>query len=416
MARNPGLKSGNRELGICSRDAEVSERGESLPGGFQGLCYITGIIDIEPSTPLVLYSYCTAITSKAGFVALRKDIFQRRQLPNMKWLLQTAAAALVFGLGISATPLSPLVQRSSTGCSRQCMTDIVNQILESMMDHEPYTLPLAPIYKATENSHPAALSMMTLWRTVTKAGSPDLLAIDTSAGSAYFSLSISEGNDLAQSVLWARIKVVNRQITELELYINRSRGDHGFSFSSEELPANYRRWMSPPPREQRATRAELESLSEATFNPNSTFPVAVADDCQFTEVGATVIDPGPDGDGSYAPLGCSWIDARPADDNARVNLVIDEELGIVVTGAMVPGLVYPYGNVSAFIPDQMTEAQAEQDEWFAGKIAAGAGLLLNPTAATGETLQVLQYYNSSLQGQQVMLYLSGPGMVSAWTG
>lgn len=242
-----------------------------------------------------------------------------------------------------------------------------------------------------------------------ETGAPNLLAIDTAGGSAYFSLAISDGSDQTQSVLWARIKVFNRQITELELYINRSRGDHGFSFSSEELPDNYRRWTSPPPRSQRATRAELESLSEATFNPNSTFSVAVADNCQFTEVGATVIDPGPDGDGSYAPLACSWIDTRPADGDARVNLVIDEELGIVATGAIVPGVVYPYGNVSAFIPDQMTEQQAEHDEWFTNKIAAGAGLRLNPTAATGETLQVLQYYNSMLQGSRLCCVLAGRG-------
>ncbi|KAJ5389060.1 uncharacterized protein N7496_000128 [Penicillium cataractarum] len=338
----------------------------------------------------------------------------------MKFPFVTAAAVFAFAAGATAVPLAGLVEKSvsstsDNNCSRECMTTIVDQILASMLLHNPEILPLAQTYYATENSHPAALGMMTLWRTVTSAGSPSLLAIDTTSGSAYFALDISEGSDTKQSVLWARIKVVNKEITELELYVNRSRGDHGFSFSAAELPENYERWMSPPSDRQNATREVLESLSAATFNPNSTLSVTVADDCQFTEEGWSVIDPGPDGDGSTTPLGCSWPDSRPADTNARLNLVIDEQNGIVVTGAIIPGKVYPYGKISAFIPNDMTEAQEQQDEWLAKKKASSDMSLLAPTAATGETLQVLQYYNGKLQGQQVMLYLSGPDMKSAWS-
>lgn len=47
----------------------------------------------------------------------------------------------------------------------------------------------------------------------------------------------------------------------------------------------------------------------------------------------------------------------------------------MVTRAVVAGVVYPYWNVSAFIPDRMTE-QAEQEAWFENNIAAGAKLLL----------------------------------------
>ncbi|KAJ5800343.1 uncharacterized protein N7518_002411 [Penicillium psychrosexuale] len=58
--------------------------------------------------------------------------------------------------------------------------------------------------------------------------------------------------------------------------------------------------------------------------------------------------------------------AGPNDPNARVNLVIDEELGFVVTNGIVPGKVYPYyGNISPFIspfiPDSMTANQKAQE-------------------------------------------------------
>ncbi|KEZ43307.1 hypothetical protein SAPIO_CDS4751 [Scedosporium apiospermum] len=281
---------------------------------------------------------------------------------------------------------------SESDCSRDCMTIIVSKILKSMVAHDPDTLPLAPVYQATENSHPAALGMMTLWRTVTKAGKPSLLAIDTTTGSAYFALDINEGSGKKQSVLWARIKVVDKQITELELW-----------------------WMSPPADRQKAIRVQLEGLGEAAFDPSSNFSVGLASDCQFTEQGWSVIDPGPDGNGSTTPLGCNWPQDRPADTKARANLVIDEETGIVVSGALIPGMVYPYGKISAFIPNDMKAAQEAQDEWLAKKKAEGGMSLLAPIAATGETLQVLQYYNGKLQGQQLNVYLSGPGMGSAWT-
>ncbi|KAL3462463.1 hypothetical protein BJX64DRAFT_288365 [Aspergillus heterothallicus] len=337
----------------------------------------------------------------------------------MKVLFAAIVAALGLTLGSTALPTASNTTSSSsadtdTTCNRVCMTRIVNIILKSMAAGNWESLPLAQVYSATENSHPAAISMMTLWRTVTKAGTPDLLAIDTTTGSAYFSLAITEGNENAQSVLNARVKVVNKEITELELFVNRSRGDHGFSLSPEQLPDNYKQWMSPPANRTKASRETLEALSAATFDTTTGFNVTVADDCQFLEEGWHVVDPGPDEDGSYEPLGCNFPDSRPTDSNARLSLVVDEELGVVVTGALVPGKVYPYGELSAFIPDQMVEAQTAQDEWLEGKLAEGTIPLVAPLPAMGEVLEVLQYYDAKLQGEQVNVYLSGPGMSSVW--
>ncbi|KAJ5432263.1 uncharacterized protein N7458_011419 [Penicillium daleae] len=303
---------------------------------------------------------------------------------------------------------------SNSHCSRVCMTNIVTQVLDSMVAHNPYALPMAPTYRATENSHPAALGMMTSWRTITKAGPPSLLAIDTTNGTAYFALDISEGNDATESVLRGRLKVVHRQITEIELFINRYRGDHGFSFSAAELPTNYEVLMSPPANRTKASRATLEALSESLFATSSNFSVTVGDACQFTELGWKVVDPGTNGTGSTDPLGCVWPSDHPTDTNARVGLVIDEELGFVVTSGTIPGKVYPYGNISAFIPDAMTSAQEAQEVWIEEMNALGIMPLLSPTGATGDTLEVLQYYNGELQAMQINVYLSGPDMTSPW--
>ncbi|KAF3014478.1 hypothetical protein E8E14_010535 [Neopestalotiopsis sp. 37M] len=317
--------------------------------------------------------------------------------------------------GLPSTSSCDIRAANATTSSREGMTSLVNQILESMVAHDPYSLPLAGVYQATENSHPAALGMMTAWRTITKAGEPNLLAIDTTNSTAYFALDVSEGNDEVQSILRGRIKVVDDELTELELFINRNRGDHGFSYSATELPANYAVLMSPPDNRTKASRETLWDLSEALFATSSNFTVDVSTDCQFTELGWKVVDTGLYGNGSTDPLGCAWPDEHPTDSSARVALVVDEELGFVVTSGMIPGIVYPYyGNTSAFTPNTMTDAQDAQEAWYEESMASGGLPLLAPTGATGETLEVLQYYNGELQAMQINVYLSGPGMTSAW--
>ncbi|KAJ5939588.1 hypothetical protein N7466_002722 [Penicillium verhagenii] len=302
----------------------------------------------------------------------------------------------------------------SSDCSRQCMTNIVQGVIDSMLVHNPFMLPLAKVYRATENSHPAAVTMMTAWRTITAAGEPSLLAIDTTNGTAYFALDVSEGNDKKETVLRGRIKVVDREITELELFLNRNRGDHGFSYSAAELPANYEVLMSPPANRTKASRQTLYDLSVALFSSTSNFSVTVGDDCQFTELGWKVVDAGTNGNGSTTPLGCTWPDSHPVDDNPRTALVVDEELGFVVTSGNIPGIVYPYSNVSAFIPDKMTAPQEAQVVWMKEMEATGEIPLVYPFPATGDTMEVLQYYNGKLQAMQINVYLSGPNMTSTW--
>ncbi len=337
------------------------------------------------------------------------------------------AFSLMASMGLLMTAHTAQAQ-ASADCDRACMTEIVDGLVESMVKHDPDHLPLATVYQATENSHPAALGMMTMWRTITRAGKPDFLAIDVPAGQAYLETQVSEGSDL--SVLWGRIKVVDRKITELELFVNRSRGDHGFSFSADKLPENLKSWMNPPASRQKASRAELEALSQAVFATNSTYTIDLGEKCSFIEAGSHVVDPGLDdvppptapagspARDSNAPLGCIFPPNHPTDPKAR-EIVIDEDLGIVVDAAIVPGTVFPYpfyGHMlSAFIPNEMAEPGVAQQAWFERKVAQGKGPLLKPAAATGDAMHVLQVYDGKLQGLQINVHVGGPDMKSGWT-
>ena len=322
--------------------------------------------------------------------------------------------------------LAPAAHAQSA-CDRSCLSAIVDKVVNSMAAHNPDVLPLATVYKASENSHPAALGMMTLWRSVTKAHQPDFLAIDVPAGQAFLAMQISEGGGL--SVLWGRVKVVDRKITELELFVNRSRGDHGFSFSAQQLPENLRPWMSPPAQRKRATRAELEALAHVTFAASGDIPYAVGPKCSFIEAGSHVIDPGlddvppppmppgPPAMDRNGPLGCAAPAQRPVDSQAR-SLVIDEQLGIVVVGAIIPGTVFPYpfyGHMmSAFIPSRMAEPTDAQQKWFERKALAKKWPLLEPTPASGDTMEVYQVYDGQLQGHQINVHVGPEGMKSSW--
>ena len=315
----------------------------------------------------------------------------------------------------------------TSGCDRGCLSGMVDALLASMVAHRPETLPLTPVYTATENDHPAALGMMTAWRAITSAGKPSLIAIDAPAGQAYFALNVSESG--ATSVLFGRLKVADRKISEIELYINRSRGDHGFSFSPEQLPANYRKLMTPPPGRVKAPRAELVKLAGAAFDASDPLQVKIADGCQFTELGWQVVDPGLDDVPPPAtpagmkprdpnePLGCLFPPFRPTDRKARI-VAIDEELGFVVVAGMVPGHVYPYPvggrMLSAFIPDDMSQAGGEQAAWMDRHVKKGGAPIVSPAPATGETMQVFQYYDGKMQASQINVFLGGAGMQSVW--
>ena len=334
-------------------------------------------------------------------------------------LLSVALLVVCLGLANAAS--------AQSGCDRSCLSGLATQLVDSMVAHNPDTLPLAPVYRATENSHPAALGMMTLWRSVTRAHAPDFLAIDAPAGQVFLATQISEGGDL--SVLWGRFRVVNRRISELELFVNRSRGDHGFSFSARDLPGNLRPWMHPGAGRKRASRAELEALARVAFAATGDIPFPVGAQCSFIEAGSHVVDPGLDDAAPAAPapggpaidpeapLGCAAPAVRPVDPQARA-LVIDEQLGIVVVGALIPGTVFPYpfhGHMmSAFIPSQMATPTQLQQQWFERKRASGKGPLLEPTPATGDTMEVYQVFDGAIQGHQINVLVGPSGMRSPW--
>jgi hypothetical protein len=109
---------------------------------------------------------------------------------------------------------------------------------------------------------------------------------------------------------------------------------------------------------------------------------------------------------------------RPVDKYARTD-IIDEEQGIVVSFAMVQGMVEPYlvtnPTDSAFVPNSMLSSYTgmlkKQQE--SGKYTAPA---LRPAPASLTVAELYRIYDGKLQGMMMLQNMAPTGATSPWVG
>jgi hypothetical protein len=107
---------------------------------------------------------------------------------------------------------------ASATCDRSCLEGLVNQYLDAMLARNPFSLPLAPKVKFTENEQVLKLGEG-LWLTASAPGTYKLYAADPQAGEVGFLGTMREnGTPIALSI---RLKVDNRRIAEAETLIIR---------------------------------------------------------------------------------------------------------------------------------------------------------------------------------------------------
>lgn len=312
-------------------------------------------------------------------------------------------------------------------CTRDCLKGIADRVFESMVDGDPAGLPLSRSYAATENSQPAAIPMMSPWRTAIGITQVGQYIIDPQAGQIFFTASLDENG--VPALLMARLKVEDHRISELELYINRSRADSGFLFQPEALANPLNAWTEPVPKDQRATREELLKVGKAIFDTGIPVPES-AQACVLMEMGGMVYE-----DPDYLPavmdvdqefrdltgkeritIPCGLIPNRPTDPDARVE-VIDEEQGIVVSFAIVHGYVSPYlvtgATESCFVPDTMIKDHRSYLKALDSKVIQSRKVLREMPASVA-TVEVVRFHSNRIQGMHRYMNLQGPGAVSPW--
>ncbi|MBP2649932.1 MAG: hypothetical protein H6Q74_757 [Firmicutes bacterium] len=304
------------------------------------------------------------------------------------------------------------------------MKKYVDLLFKSMVAHDPFILPLADSYAATENSEPAALGAMSCWRTVTGLNCIGQCIIDKAAGQIFVTANLAEGG--MPSVFYGRLKIENETISELELYIDRAPVDSGFIFKPEEMNTLPKGWTSPIPADGRATREELLAVGKAIFDNSTGVEYESSEDCILMEIGGIVYEDPEyleglnfDGKGNEyrsqekVTIPAGLAPARPTDPKARV-AVIDEEQGIVVSFAVVHGYVAPYvvtkETGSCFVPAQMIEMHRGtlKPEMFKGRKVAQE----MPASAT--TVEILRFHSGKVQGMHRYINLQGPGASTPW--
>ena len=313
-------------------------------------------------------------------------------------------------------------------CDRTCLSRLADELLDSMVAKKPEAAPLADQYISTENGRPAALPMIVQWRTVT-AVNDRYYVIDAVTQQLFLISSINESG--SKSLMFGRLKAEDGKLSEIELYTDRSRSDGGFMFDPNGLSNYPQAWLTDIPADQRATRKELLEAGLSIFDTAHISPPG-AHECVLMENGRIVgEDPEvlqglmPDADISTFvrnPDGTVAIPCggdnpeRPTDPKARTN-IIDEEKGIVISMAIVEGIVYPYlatdPTESAFVPVAMLAPY--QNVLKAQREAAASNAPEVKSMPANELVaQLHRIYDGKLQGMMMLQYAMPPGAGSIW--
>lgn len=231
---------------------------------------------------------------------------------------------LALGLGF----LSPVVVAQD--CDRSCLEDFMNQVLDAQLVHDASTLPLAPDFRYTENGQDIALDDG-LWKTYTKHSNYRLYVADPAAGQLAYLSVIEEGD--TPVIAYYRMKVANRQISELELLIGR-----GSQATLDNLQEPKPLFLEALPPQQRRSRAEMVRIADSYFEGLDTLEsganVPFHPDCTRQENGTWLANNPNAEEGSMQRLGCkeqfdTGFSTIVTDVRERRYLVLDEERGLV---------------------------------------------------------------------------------------
>jgi len=218
---------------------------------------------------------------------------------------------------------------TTTGCTRDLLTNTIGAFFTALAAHDPATLPLADAVKFTENGAVLELGASGLWTTAGPVKYTQS-ALDTTVCTSATQAVVPDGNtDIPIAV---RLTLVEQKLTEIELIAVRQ-GDYSVASNTGALAAldNTIHWEDPVDAGERNSRDELVAWMDKYFRE---FPSGVCNttsDCKRLE----------NGGGNYTcgsmtscvngpPMGDPMLDPR---------LILgDEETGIGVGFTLFQGM------------------------------------------------------------------------------
>lgn len=151
----------------------------------------------------------------------------------------------------------PLAAQSARDCDRTCLAGVMTAYLDSLVAHDASKAPLATGARFTEDAKELKVGEG-LWKTATKLRPFRTDFLDPTTGTAATHAVVEEGG--APVLLAARLRVVDRRITEVETIVVRSR-EEGALFAPEALAQPSPAMVTAPPASARMSRDAMAEMA-----------------------------------------------------------------------------------------------------------------------------------------------------------
>jgi hypothetical protein len=151
----------------------------------------------------------------------------------------------------------PLAAQSTATCDRACLAGVMTSYLESLVARDASKAPLAANARFTEDAKELLVGDG-LWKTASKLRPFRTDFLDAATGTAATHAVVEENG--TPVLLAARLRVVDRRITELETIVVRSR-EEGALFAPEALAQASAAMVTPPPPAARMARDAMAEIA-----------------------------------------------------------------------------------------------------------------------------------------------------------
>ena len=226
---------------------------------------------------------------------------------------------------------------AKTACDRACLKSYTIDALTAMVAHDPKRLPLARDIIYTENAQHLAPGDG-LWATLENVTDKQLYLADVDTGQGGFFGVIKENG--LKAILFLRVRVEQKRITEMEAVIARS---GGLIFNPDGVGASFDLMREKLKPKERASTAEMVRITNSYFNAIEQNDGRIAPfdkECNRTENGTqttnnTTFQRPPEQGFSVLSYGCTeqlstGFFQYLAGIRPREILMVDEERGVVL--------------------------------------------------------------------------------------
>ena len=220
--------------------------------------------------------------------------------------------------------------QSNASCDRACLADVLTRYLDAVVAHDPKKAPLADDARFTEDAVEMRIGEG-LWKTASKVRPFRTDFLDVREGTAAVHAVVEEGG--TPVLLAARLKVVNRRITEIETMVVRTQQE-GVLFAPDALAAPSPAMVTAPPATALMPRDKMiemalrypEGLRVGSFEESD---VPFAAGAYRLENGVRMAGPGC----TFRPPSCEQLRTQQLPTLAEITprvVAVDEQNGTVL--------------------------------------------------------------------------------------